>query len=67
MIFVRILTKTLDLNYKENNYENNTIQVTIADLTKNYKDDEEGGVFGYDDRQIDSNLQMHCKKCNSEL
>lgn len=26
------------------------IQVTIADLTKNYKDDAEGGVFGYDDR-----------------
>lgn len=62
MIFVRILTRTLDLNYKENN----TIQVTIADLTKNYKDDEEGGVFGYDDRQIDSNLQMLCKKCNND-
>ena len=26
------------------------IQVTIADLTKNYKDDGEGSVFGYDDR-----------------
>ena len=26
------------------------IQVTIADLTKNYKDDGDGGVFGYDDR-----------------
>lgn len=26
------------------------IQVTIADLTKNYKDDCDGGVFGYDDR-----------------
>lgn len=26
------------------------IQVTIADLTKNYKDDGEGGVFGYDNR-----------------
>lgn len=25
-------------------------QVTIADLTKNYKDDGDGGVFGYDDR-----------------
>lgn len=25
------------------------IQVTIADLIKNYKDDGEGGVFGYDD------------------
>ena len=25
------------------------IQVTIADLTKNYKDDVDGGVFGYDD------------------
>lgn len=24
------------------------IQVTIADLTKNYKDDGDGGVFGYD-------------------
>lgn len=42
------------------------IQVTIADLTKNYKDDEEGGVFGYNDRQIDSNLQMLCKKCNND-
>ena len=26
------------------------IQITIADLTKNYKDDGDGGVFGYDDR-----------------
>ena len=26
------------------------IQVTVADLTKNYKDDGDGGVFGYDDR-----------------
>lgn len=26
------------------------IQVTIADLTKNYKDNGDGGVFGYDDR-----------------
>ena len=26
------------------------IQVTIADLTKNYKDDGDGGVFGYDGR-----------------
>ena len=26
------------------------IQVTIADLTKNYKDDGDGGVFGYNDR-----------------
>lgn len=26
------------------------IQVVIADLTKNYKDDGGGGVFGYDDR-----------------
>lgn len=24
------------------------IQVTIADLTKNYKDDGDSGVFGYD-------------------
>ena len=24
------------------------IQITIADLTKNYKDDGDGGVFGYD-------------------
>lgn len=24
------------------------IQVTIADLTKNYKDDGDGGVFGFD-------------------
>lgn len=24
------------------------IQVTVADLTKNYKDDGDGGVFGYD-------------------
>lgn len=28
------------------------IQVTIADLTKNYKDDGDGGVFGYDVRLI---------------
>lgn len=26
------------------------IQVIIADLTKNYKDDDDGDVFGYDDR-----------------
>lgn len=26
------------------------IQVTVADLTKNYKDDGDGGVFGYDHR-----------------
>lgn len=26
------------------------IQVTVADLTKNYSDDGEGGVFGYDNR-----------------
>lgn len=26
------------------------IQVTIADLTKNYKDDGEGGAFGYNNR-----------------
>lgn len=26
------------------------IQVTVADLTKNYKDDGDGGVFGYDDK-----------------
>lgn len=26
------------------------IQVTIADLKKIYKDDKDGGVFGYDDR-----------------
>lgn len=26
------------------------IQITIADLTKNYKDDGDGGVFGYDGR-----------------
>ena len=26
------------------------IQVTIADLTKNYKDDGDNGVFGCDDR-----------------
>lgn len=26
------------------------IQVTVADLTKNYKDDGDGGVFDYDDR-----------------
>lgn len=26
------------------------MQVTIADLTKNYKDNGDGGVFGYDDR-----------------
>ena len=26
------------------------IQVTIANLTKNYKDDGDGGVFDYDDR-----------------
>lgn len=26
------------------------IQVTVADLTKNYKDDGDGGVFGYDGR-----------------
>lgn len=26
------------------------VQVTIAGLTKNYKDDGDGGVFGYDDR-----------------
>jgi len=26
------------------------IQVTIADLTKNYSDNGDGGVFGYDGR-----------------
>lgn len=26
------------------------IQVTIADLTRNSKDDGDDGVFGYDDR-----------------
>lgn len=26
------------------------IHVTIANLTKNYKDDDDGGVFDYDDR-----------------
>ena len=26
------------------------IQVSIADLIKNYKDDGDGGVFGYNDR-----------------
>lgn len=26
------------------------IPVTIADLTKKYKDDGDGGVFGYDGR-----------------
>ena len=26
------------------------IQVTIADLTNSYKDDGDGGVFGYDNR-----------------
>ena len=26
------------------------IQVTIANFTKNYKDDGDGGVFNYDDR-----------------
>lgn len=26
------------------------IKVTVADLTKNYKDDGDGGVFGYDNR-----------------
>lgn len=25
------------------------IQVTVADLAKNYKGDENGGVFSYDD------------------
>lgn len=28
------------------------IKATIADLTKNYKDDGEGGAFGYDDRLV---------------
>ena len=26
-----------------------SIQVTIANLTKNYKNDRDGNVFGYDD------------------
>lgn len=30
--------------------KNTPIQVTIADLKKNYKDDKDGGVFDYDDR-----------------
>lgn len=28
------------------------IQVTIADLTKNYKDDGDGGVYGYDGKLL---------------
>lgn len=39
------------------------IQVTVADLTKNYKDDGDGGVFGYDDRLTIKSAGKVTNKC----
>lgn len=44
------------------------VQVTIADLTKNYKDDGDGGVVGYDGKlTIRLVFQREVNKCQENL